>query len=156
VLYPPAPSLSDRIWESTLSPEGGARIGKNGSGLLLARTAFMSSEPTDVNQLTVAQAYRAERDRLPGIPSVGLSRAVYPADDKSTAIAQLDSGVQTYVSTMIERGFFPPGLSQDKYYARSHIHYGPPEEVALEVHEGSVRRSRTDVRVLWRLGETSG
>src|SRR5215212_7646432 len=40
VLYPPVPTLTSRIWESTLSPESGARIGKNGNGLLLARTAF--------------------------------------------------------------------------------------------------------------------
>jgi alkanesulfonate monooxygenase SsuD/methylene tetrahydromethanopterin reductase-like flavin-dependent oxidoreductase (luciferase family) len=145
VLYPPAPSLADRIWESTLSPEGGARIGKNGSGLLLARTAFMSSEPTDVNQLAVAQAYRAERDRLPGLPSVGLSRAVYPAADKSTAIAQLDSGVQTYVSTMIERGFFPAGLSQEGYYARSHIHYGHPDEVVASLQADRVLPLTTEL-----------
>lgn len=145
VLYPPAPTLTDRIWESTLSPEGGARIGRNGSGLLLARTAFMSNDPTDVSQLPVAQAYRTERDRLPRLPSVGLSRAVYPADDRRTAIAQLDSGVQTYVSTMIERGFFPAGLSQEGYYARSHIHYGHPEEVVASLQADRVLPFTTEV-----------
>src|SRR5215217_2481529 len=40
-LYPPAPALGGRLWESTLSSEGGARIGRSGNGLLLARTAFM-------------------------------------------------------------------------------------------------------------------
>ena len=153
VLYPPAPTLRDRIWESTLSPDGGARIGQNGSGLLLARTAFLSNDATDVNQLPVAQAYQesfplspargrdvgaadiraAQRSGGGGLPRVGLSRAVYPADDRLTAVAHLDSGVQAYVKTMIERSYFPPGLSQEGYYARSHIHYGHPEDVVASL-----------------------
>jgi hypothetical protein len=132
-LYPPVPRLADRIWESTLSPEGGARIGRHGSGLLLARTAFMSDEPTDRNQLPVAEAYfRALAHRE---TRVGLSRAVYPAADKRTAMADLDAGVSAYVDTMIRRGFFPTGLSQDAYYARSHIHYGHPEEVVASLRK---------------------
>src|SRR5688572_28517509 len=35
VIYPPAPTLTSRFWESTLSPESGARIGKTGNGLRL-------------------------------------------------------------------------------------------------------------------------
>jgi alkanesulfonate monooxygenase SsuD/methylene tetrahydromethanopterin reductase-like flavin-dependent oxidoreductase (luciferase family) len=165
VLYPPAPTLSARIWESTLSPEGGARIGRSGSGLLLARTAFMSSDPTDVNQLPVAQAYRAQ---LPPAPTgrratgaveaggpragaigesarVGLSRAVYPAADRHTAVAELDSGVQAYVTTMIKRGYFPPGLTQAGYYARSHIHYGHPAEVVASLQADRVLPYTTEL-----------
>jgi alkanesulfonate monooxygenase SsuD/methylene tetrahydromethanopterin reductase-like flavin-dependent oxidoreductase (luciferase family) len=174
VLYPPAPALAARIWESTLSPEGGARIGRNGNGLLLARTAFMSSEPTDANQLPVAEAYVANLPpagavgaqfiapaptlpgpaparNLPGpapaqiLPRVGLSRAVYPADDRRSAVDQLDAGVQAYVGTMIERGFFPPGLSQEGYYARSHIHYGHPEEVVASLQADKVLPYTTEL-----------
>ena len=127
VLYPPAPALTERIWESTLSSEGGARIGRNGNGLLLARTAFMSDRPTDADQLPVAQAYL---DSLGGSEvRVGLSRAVYPADDRQTAVKHLEHGVDEYVDSMIARGFFPRGLSQEAYFQRSHIHYGTPEEV---------------------------
>jgi alkanesulfonate monooxygenase SsuD/methylene tetrahydromethanopterin reductase-like flavin-dependent oxidoreductase (luciferase family) len=148
VLYPPAPALNARIWESTLSPEGGARIGAHGNGLLLARTAFQTSEPTDVSQLPVAQAYlqaladrtRGETPTLPspsegegrvGVPSprIGLSRAVYPADDRKTAVAHLEHGVAEYVDQMVARGNFPRGLSQEQYFTRSHIHYGHPDEV---------------------------
>ena len=39
------------------------------------------------------------------------------------------SGVTEYVDSMIERGFFPTGLSQAEYFTRSHIHYGHPEQV---------------------------
>jgi len=148
-LYPPAPTLPERIWESTLSPESGARIGRNGHGLLLARTAFMSNEPTDVNQRTVADAYVREignRPEQPQLaPRIGLSRAVYPADDRSTAIAHLDSGVQGYVTSMIERGFFPTGLSREGYYARSHIHYGHPEQVVESLKADRVMPLATEL-----------
>jgi alkanesulfonate monooxygenase SsuD/methylene tetrahydromethanopterin reductase-like flavin-dependent oxidoreductase (luciferase family) len=143
-LYPPAPSLEHRIWESTLSPESGARIGRNANGLLLARTAFMSSEATDEAQLPVAQAYlaSAEPQRL---PRIGLSRAVYPAADRATAMAHLDDGVGAYVDSMVRRGFFPPGLSREAYYARSHIHYGHPEEVVASLRSDAVLPLATEL-----------
>ena len=62
-------------------------------------------------------------------PRIGLSRAVYPADDRKTAIAHLEHGVADYVDQMVARGNFPRGLSQEQYFARSHIHYGRPDEV---------------------------
>jgi alkanesulfonate monooxygenase SsuD/methylene tetrahydromethanopterin reductase-like flavin-dependent oxidoreductase (luciferase family) len=132
-LFPPAPTLAERIWESTLSPEGGARIARHGSGLLLARTAFLSSEPTDVAQLPVGQAYLRARAGQPGPPRIGLSRAVYPAEDRRTAVAQLEVGVAAYVDSMVSRGHFPAGLSQEAYFRRSHIHYGHPEEVVASL-----------------------
>jgi alkanesulfonate monooxygenase SsuD/methylene tetrahydromethanopterin reductase-like flavin-dependent oxidoreductase (luciferase family) len=203
VLYPPAPTLTERVWESTLSPEGGARIGRNGNGLLLARTAFLSSDPTDVNQLPVAQAYlrnlalsrvrrgearrdvgagpEASRDicaaqrephgraapessELRGRPDergsggevcpgpvgesrIGLSRAVYPAADRRTAVSHLEHGVAEYVDSMIGRGHFPRGLSQEAYFARSHIHHGHPEEVIASLRADRVFPMATDLIV---------
>lgn len=165
VLYPPAPALLERIWESTLSPEGGARIGRNGNGLLLARTAFLSDEPTDVNQQPVAQAYlehhplahtremgRWDEGRSPGpggggSPRIGLSRAVYPADDRRTAVAHLQRGVAEYVETMVARGHFPAGLSQEAYFRRSHIHYGHPEEVIASLQADRVLPHATELIV---------
>jgi alkanesulfonate monooxygenase SsuD/methylene tetrahydromethanopterin reductase-like flavin-dependent oxidoreductase (luciferase family) len=132
-LYPPAPTLASRVWESTLSADSGARIGHNGTGLLLARTAFMSNDPTDQAQLPVAEAYLTAHNGHAHAPRIGLSRAVYPAADRKTAMAHLDSGVGAYVDSMIQRGFFPAGLSQAAYYARSHIHYGHPEEVVASL-----------------------
>jgi alkanesulfonate monooxygenase SsuD/methylene tetrahydromethanopterin reductase-like flavin-dependent oxidoreductase (luciferase family) len=129
ILYPPAPTLGDRIWESTLSTAGAARAARNANGLLLARTAFMSSEPTDVAQLPVAQTYLRDSAQ----PRIGLSRAVYPAEDRQTAVAHMASGVAEYVDTMVERGFFPRGLTQDEYFTRSHIHYGHREQVVASL-----------------------
>jgi hypothetical protein len=86
-----------------------------------------------VNQLPVAQAYLRERANRPGPPRVGLSRAVYPTVDRQTAVAHLEHGVADYVETMIKRGFFPSGLSQEEYFQRSHIHYGNPEQVVASL-----------------------
>jgi alkanesulfonate monooxygenase SsuD/methylene tetrahydromethanopterin reductase-like flavin-dependent oxidoreductase (luciferase family) len=144
-LYPPAPSLLERIWESTLSPEGGARIGRNLNGLLLARTAFMSSEPTDQAQLPVANAYLRAHAAPARPPRIGLSRAVYPAADRATAMAHLDEGVAAYVDSMIRRGFFPPGLSREEYYARSHIHLGNPAEVVASLRTDAVLPFATEL-----------
>ena len=68
-----------------------------------------------------------------GTPRVGLSRAVYPAADRATAVAHLESGVAAYVESMIARGFFPAGLTQEGYFKRTHIHYGHPEEVVASL-----------------------
>jgi alkanesulfonate monooxygenase SsuD/methylene tetrahydromethanopterin reductase-like flavin-dependent oxidoreductase (luciferase family) len=141
-LYPPAPTLNNRIWESTLSPGGATKIAQNGNGLLLARTAFQSSEPTDVAQLPVAQTYLRQ---LSNAPRIGLSRAVYPAEDRRTAMAHMQGGVAEYVDTMIKRGFFPAGLSQEEYFARSHIHYGHPEQVVASLRADKILPSTTEL-----------
>jgi alkanesulfonate monooxygenase SsuD/methylene tetrahydromethanopterin reductase-like flavin-dependent oxidoreductase (luciferase family) len=144
-LYPPAPTLTARLWESTLSPEGGARVGENGNGLLLARTAFQTSVPTDVSQLAVAQAYLKALASRSGTARIGLSRAVYPAADRATAVKHLESGVAAYVDSMIGRGFFPPGLTQEGYFKRTHIHYGHPEEVVASLRADLVLPMTTDL-----------
>jgi putative FMN-dependent luciferase-like monooxygenase len=144
-LFPPAPSLAQRIWESTLSVEGGARIGGHGNGLLLARTAFMSSEPTDQAQLPVAASYLAAHAPFAHQPRIGLSRAVYPAADRPTAVGELRAGLAHYVATMVGRGFFPAGLSEEAYFARSHIHYGHPEEVVASLRSDLVLPLATEL-----------
>jgi putative FMN-dependent luciferase-like monooxygenase len=144
-LYPPAPALTTRLWESTLSPEGGARVGDNGNGLLLARTAFQTNDPTDVSQLAVTQAYLTALAKRSEAPRVGLSRAVYPAADRATAVAHLEGGVADYVESMIARGFFPAGLSQEAYFKRTHIHYGHPDEVVESLRADLVLPMTTDL-----------
>jgi putative FMN-dependent luciferase-like monooxygenase len=132
-LYPPAPSLPERLWEATFSPEGGARIGRNGNGLLVARTAALSHQPADVAQLPLVRAYLDAVTGRGEAPRVGLSRTVYAAADRATAMAHLDGGISQWVEVMIGRGAFPPGLSKEEYYRRIFVHYGHPDEVAASV-----------------------
>ncbi|GAA2312239.1 LLM class flavin-dependent oxidoreductase [Streptomyces violaceusniger] len=138
VLEPPAEALTARLWESTLRPQGGQDIGSRGHGLLLARAAFMSSDPTDVDQRRVADAYlRAFAGSAAAArgaaPRIGLSRTVFPAADRRSALAQLADGTEKYARGMVERGWFPAGLGLEDYLRRAHAHYGHPEEVAASL-----------------------
>jgi putative FMN-dependent luciferase-like monooxygenase len=161
VLYPPAPTLVARIWEATFSVEGGARIGQHGSGLLLARTTAHVRDPADVVQEPIAQAYLQNLPLIPTpsqpspsqgagwgggcLPRIGMSRTVYAAADRATAMTHLDSGVSAWVRTLISRGAFPSGLSQDEAYARIHIHYGHPEEVVASLRTDRLLPLSTDL-----------
>jgi alkanesulfonate monooxygenase SsuD/methylene tetrahydromethanopterin reductase-like flavin-dependent oxidoreductase (luciferase family) len=142
VLYPPAPGLGDRLWTSTLSPEGGHRIGRSGTGLLLARTAFLSSQPTDVSQRPVGLAYLSER---PARARIGLSRCVYPAADRRAALADMGEGVAAYVDEMVRRGHFPAGMDQAAAFRRTHVHCGSPEEVVASLRADRVLDLSTEL-----------
>ena len=78
---------------------------------------------------------------------IGLSRAVYPADDRRTAVEHLEHGVAEYVDSMIARGHFPRGLSQEAYFRRSHIHYGTPEDVIASLRADLVFPLATELIV---------
>jgi alkanesulfonate monooxygenase SsuD/methylene tetrahydromethanopterin reductase-like flavin-dependent oxidoreductase (luciferase family) len=145
VLYPPASGLADRLWTSTLSPEGGRRIGGSGTGLLLARTAFLSGQATDVAQRPVALAYLAERGARPGPARIGLSRCVYPAADRRTAMADLGEGVAAYVADMVRRGHFPAGMDEAAAFRRTHVHCGSPEEVIASLRADCVLDLSTEL-----------
>jgi putative FMN-dependent luciferase-like monooxygenase len=132
-LYPTAPTLPDRIWEATFSVEGGARIGQNGNGLLLARTAAHAQDPADVVQEPIGHAYLREIAARGVTPRLGLSRTVYAAADHQTALAHMDPGISAWVKLLISRGQFPTGLTQEEAYARIHVHYGHPDEVVASL-----------------------
>ena len=68
-------------------------------------SAFQSSEPTDVAQLPVAQAYLRASTHHATVPRIGLSRAVYPAADRQTAIAHLQDGIHH-----VDAGNFSPAV----------------------------------------------
>jgi hypothetical protein len=48
---------------------------------------------------------------------------------------------------MIARGYFPPGLTQEQYFARTHIHYGHPEEVVRSLRADLVLPHATELIV---------
>ncbi|MGE3908871.1 MAG: LLM class flavin-dependent oxidoreductase [Chloroflexota bacterium] len=134
-MYPTAPTLVDRIWEATFSVEGGGRIGKHGSGLLLARTSAHSGDPADVVQAPIAELYQKEIAAIGATPRVGMSRTVYVAADRATARAHMDAGVAAWVKVLEGRGQLPPGLTLDEAYSRIHIHHGHPDEVIASIRE---------------------
>ncbi len=136
IMYPTSPTLPERIWEATFSIEGGARIGQNGNGLLVSKTAATSGDPADVVQLPIAEAYLRELGNRPGpkvAPRLGLSRSVYVAADHRSAREHMDPGVSKWMQSMIRRGTLPAGLSLEEAYSRIPIHFGHPEEVVTSL-----------------------
>lgn len=135
VMYPTAPTLVDRLWEATFSPQGATKIGQHGNGLLVARNAALSHQPADVAQIPLANAYFHEMRAHAHPPRLGLSRTVYAAADRKTAMADLESGISGWIEAMVKRGDYAPGLTRDEYYAKIHVHCGHPEEVIQSVRD---------------------
>ncbi len=137
-LQPPAPTLTERIWLSGLSPMGATYAASYEAGLLLSRAAWGREEPTDQVQLPVAQIYReAWADRVAS-PRIGLSRGFYIAADKSTALRKMQADLTPAISGMVKHGRMAPGLSLETYCKRFHIAYGHPEEVAASLQADQV------------------
>lgn len=144
-LQPPAPTLADRLWQSALSLRGAQYVAELGVGLMLSRAAWGHDEPTDQVQLPVAAAYAESWRGQPGQPRLALSRGVYPAADRATALAELRTGVMQSAEVMIKQGNLPPGLALEEYCARMHIAYGHPDEVATTLAADRILPYTTDL-----------
>ncbi|MGH3580404.1 MAG: LLM class flavin-dependent oxidoreductase [Mycobacterium sp.] len=130
-LQPAATALAGRLWESTTSVSGAQRIGRNGNGLLLARSVYFSDTPTDEHQLPVLRAYQTAAGTT--ARRVGVSRAVYPASDRRTSTRDVTDGVNGYAAQMVREGHFPAGLDAEEYLRRSYLHHGHPDEVVASL-----------------------
>lgn len=129
-LQPAAPTLADRLWQSALSVVGAQHVAQHGVGLMLSRAAWSTSEPTDQAQTPVVQAYLDAWGKVTPPPRVGLSRGVYLAADKRTALAELREPIAAFAQRMISQGQFPADLSLERCCERLHLFYGSSEEVA--------------------------
>jgi alkanesulfonate monooxygenase SsuD/methylene tetrahydromethanopterin reductase-like flavin-dependent oxidoreductase (luciferase family) len=143
-LQPPAPGLAGRLWQGVFSREGARYAAEHGVGLLLNRATYGYDEPTDQVQVPWADAY-LDAWRGPGRPRLGLSRTVYPAEDRRSAQADLQAGVQRFVETMVRQGKFPAGLTLEQYFDRLHIFHGHPEEVVAGLKADRVLPRVTDL-----------
>jgi hypothetical protein len=74
-----------------------------------------------------------------------MSRTVYAAADRATAMAHLDPGISRWVKILIGRGAFPTGLTQEEAYARIFVHYGHPEEVVESIRADRLTPLSTDL-----------
>lgn len=144
-LQPPAPTLIDRLWQSALSSRGAEYVAQQGVGLMLSRAAWGHDEPTDQVQLPVAHAYRACWNGQAAPPRIGLSRGIYPATDRATALTELRTGVMQSAEAMVKQGNLPPGRTLEEYCGRMHIAYGHPEEVTATLASDQVLPYTTDL-----------
>jgi alkanesulfonate monooxygenase SsuD/methylene tetrahydromethanopterin reductase-like flavin-dependent oxidoreductase (luciferase family) len=144
-LNPAAPGLTDRILQSGQSIVGAQHVARAGSGLLLSRSIIgpASDEPTDKQQVPTVQAYLDAWGDSAGKPRIGMSRGIYPARDKATALAHLRHDVLRVATA--QQGRFPAGETLESYCRRLHIFYGHPEEVAEGLRSDLVFPYATDI-----------
>jgi len=145
ILQPPASGLVDRLWRGASSVEGARFAGEHGLGLLVPRLAFGTTEPTDQAQLPMLTAYQSA---LGGAePRVGVSRTVYPADDRATAREHLRAGVLRQAQALMRTGRLQSGLAEDEQFARMNLFFGHPEEVAAQLSRDQVVAQAGDLLV---------
>jgi alkanesulfonate monooxygenase SsuD/methylene tetrahydromethanopterin reductase-like flavin-dependent oxidoreductase (luciferase family) len=144
-LQPPAPTLVDRLWQSAVSEAGACYVADNGAGLLLARVAFKTGWRTDELQLPAVQAFlRAWNGRV--LPQrIGLSRSIYPAADKRTALAGLRDDVLRSENGLTVQDQLPSGQSLEAYCEHLNITYGHPDQVAATLRSDCVLPHATDL-----------
>ncbi len=144
-LDPPAPTLVDRLWQSALSVGGVQYVAHQGVGLMLSRAAGDKDKTTAQVQAPLAKAYIEAWHGRPGQPRIGLSRGIYPAADKQTALAALREPVLRTAGNMIKQGHLAAGLPLEQYCERLHIAYGHPDEVAAYLLADQVLPYATDL-----------
>ena len=143
-IQPPARDFTGRIWQGVFSGPGAAYAAAGGSNLLLNRATYGYDAPTDEVQRPWADEFRA-RWTLPHEPRIGLSRFIFPAKDKRTAIQQIGPAVVRAAERMVARGAFPPGLGTEGYLRKFHCFYGHPDEIVAELQQEKVLPVATDL-----------
>ncbi|MFE2543882.1 LLM class flavin-dependent oxidoreductase [Actinacidiphila glaucinigra] len=143
-VQPAAGGFGDRIWQGAFSTQGAAYAAAGGSNLLLNRAAYGFDSPTDAVQRPWADAYLRAWDR-PRRPRIGLSRFVFPAKDRRTALRQIGDDVHRAALRMAEGGAFPKGLDLDEALRRFHSFHGHPEEIVAALRQERVLPVATDL-----------
>jgi alkanesulfonate monooxygenase SsuD/methylene tetrahydromethanopterin reductase-like flavin-dependent oxidoreductase (luciferase family) len=146
-MQPFAPGLSERVWQSGQTFIGAQHVAQNGMGLLLSRSIIGDGgdDPTDVQQLPVVEAYKAAWQVPNAKPRVGMSRGIYPARDKRTALEELREDVLRTVNLTKGGGRFVRDKTLEDYCKRLHIFYGHPEEIAIGLREDVIFPHATDL-----------
>ena len=147
-LYPAAQGLNDRIWIATFSPEGAARAGKAGHGLMLSRTqprpAGQPSLPLDALQNPVIDAYL---EALPaGIaPRILASRTAFVADDRNYARKVALPGLTAQAESYRKAGHQLRGETLDDFIGQFDAHIGDPPDVLSSLLADSSLSRVTDI-----------
>lgn len=149
ILHPRAPGLGERLWQGIFSHEGARFAGAAGSNLLLNRATYGHEGRTDLVQRPWAESYleawRAEPRNAGRQPRIGLSRLVFPARDRRTAMGHLEAGVLRMAGRMVAQGKFPAGLDLEGYLERLHAFYGHPEEIVAALRVEQTLPIATDI-----------
>ncbi len=122
-LNPPAPGLSERIWESALTEQTGADSAGRCNGVLVGTTQTVPAEVT-------AAAYYAG---LPAgvVPRVGLVVHVHPAADRRAGLAELADDVAAVYAW--GKDWLPPAVTLAEKAAAINVHFGTPAQIAESI-----------------------
>lgn len=143
-IQPPPAGWSDRIWQGVFSASGAEYAAKGGSNLLLNRAAYGYDDPTDEVQRPWADAFLGTwAETRP--PRIGLSRFVFPARDRQTALDIVGPQVLAAAQRFTSRGRFPEGLDTEGALRRFHAFYGHPEEIVAAFRQEKVLPVATDL-----------
>ncbi|HEX3881496.1 MAG TPA: putative FMN-dependent luciferase-like monooxygenase [Stellaceae bacterium] len=151
-LYPPNPSLVDRVWQATFNVEGARRAGAAGDGLMLSRTQPRPagsphlSLPEIQNPMIDAYLAALPRGRAPRILA---SRTVFVVDDRAEAVRLAETGLgrQRARFAAIGRAGFVEGMSVNDQIAAMDIHVGTPDDVITSLRADNVLDRATDLTV---------
>lgn len=143
-VQPPTADFRNRVWQGVFSGAGAAFAARGHSNLLLNRATYGYDEPTDEVQRpwadTFLSAWTAAHE-----PRIGLSRMVFPAKDRRTALAQIEAGTAQAAQRLVASGRFPAGLDTEGYLRRLHSFYGHPDEIAAGLAAEKVLPVATDL-----------
>jgi alkanesulfonate monooxygenase SsuD/methylene tetrahydromethanopterin reductase-like flavin-dependent oxidoreductase (luciferase family) len=143
-IQPAAADFSDRIWQGIFSGPGAEYAARAGSNLLLNRAAYGYDEPTDEVQRPWADTYLAAWQQ-PRKPRIGLSRFIFPAKDRRTALDQIGSDVLAAAENMSKHFRFPADMDVDEALRRFHSFYGHPDEIIAALQQEKVLPVATDL-----------
>lgn len=138
-IQPPATGFGSRIWQGVFSAAGARYAAAEGSNLLLNRAAYGYREPTDEVQRPWADAYTSAWQGT-RTPRIGLSRLVFPAKDRRTALAQI--GDDVYRAAVRS---FPGVRDREEALRRFHAFHGHPDEIVAAFQAERVLPVATDL-----------
>ncbi|HCF2499088.1 TPA: LLM class flavin-dependent oxidoreductase [Pseudomonas aeruginosa] len=128
-LHPPAAGLRERLWHSHGSTAGAIHAAGQGNGLLLGTATH---DPLTV-QKPLAEAYLGAWQDATRRPRIGVVRAVFPAEDKVRARAELAADIELHVPRLIREGLIDQAADLESHLRLLNVHHGDPVEVVASL-----------------------
>ncbi|MDF0729273.1 LLM class flavin-dependent oxidoreductase [Pseudomonas entomophila] len=150
-LQPPAPGLRQRLWHSHGSVEGAAYAARHGNGLLLGTATH---DPLTV-QKPLADAYlQAWRDPQQA-PRIGVVRAVFPAQDRTSAQAELAVDIERHIPRLQREGLIDQAVDLQAHLRLMNVHHGHPDEVLHSLRHDPALLGYADYLIVVTQAESS-
>jgi putative FMN-dependent luciferase-like monooxygenase len=151
-LYPPAPTLADRVWQATFSVDGARRAGLAGDGLMLSRTQPRTADApfaslSDI-QNPIIDAYL---DALPSgaTPRIVGSRTLFVADDRTHALELASAGLRraSAIAMFAKAPGRPVSVTDDlnELITRLDVHVGTADDVIESLSLDTALARTTDI-----------